>query len=212
MTMINYNGRVVEAGGLRNLPPGDRKELLVWGIVTADPYIHSSWAIIRGGGTALLGPVTIKENVGGNNRVLSGLPWSKLLQPGFRENDMGERISSSVRQHPAYCPTDRAIVCPLNNTATLDVRTGWSGIGGCGMQFSRVIEVMKQSSQFFERWKAGEQRPTDLVFPVPNGQEVVFKLVTTFRQVTMIQDRNAAEFVFEGGNDFAISGQRHAST
>jgi hypothetical protein len=69
-------------------------------------------------------------------------------------------------------------------------------------------KLMKQSSQFFGRWTVGEQRPTNLLFPVPNGQEVLFKLATTFRRVTMVQDRNAGEFDFDGASDLVISGQK----
>jgi len=69
-------------------------------------------------------------------------------------------------------------------------------------------KIMKQSSQLFGRWTVGEQRPTNLLFPVPNGQEVLFKLAITFRRVTMVQDRNAGEFEFNGASDFVVSGQK----
>ena len=85
-----------------------------------------------------------------------------------------------------------------------------SGVDQAQLQaaLQRLQKVMKQSSQFFGRWTVGEQRPTNLLFPVPNGQEVLFKFATTFRRVTMIQDRNAGEFEFDGGSDLVISGRK----
>ena len=67
-----------------------------------------------------------------------------------------------------------------------------------------VQDLLKQTSQFWGRWRVGELRPLEFRLPIPEGAGTTFVFNSILRRVVLIIGRAAAEFEQAGKGQMAF--------